>query len=236
MKWRLCAVWVCALALGGCATAEQGQTRREARIREWKLPCKIEKGEQHEGTGSLYLMGGGDGGTLFVDQRAWRVCDVLTVRISERSSAAGSASTEIARQTEVDARIDAFLGLMSKLESLNGRIDATNLVNAATEYTFKGEGKTRREGSLSAAVAVYVKHVLPQGNLYIEGSKTILVNDEEQYFYISGVVRQIDISPSNTIASELVSDLQVEFTGTGDVSDATEQGWLGRFFQWFWPF
>ncbi len=225
-----------AITLAACASTPEPQVKREPRIREWKAPCKMQEVDMGKETGSLYRTGEGSGDALFMDQRAWRACDVLTVKISERSSAAGSASTEIARQTEVSAKIDAFVGLMDKLESLNGRIDGSALVDAATEYAFKGEGSTMREGSLDASVTVYVREVLPNGNLFVEGSKTILVNQEEQYFYISGVIRQIDITPTNSIPSEMIGDVQVEFTGTGDITSATEQGWLSSFFQWVWPF
>jgi flagellar L-ring protein precursor FlgH len=222
--------------LAGCASSAQQHTKREKRVRKFELPCQPKTANHNEARGSIYAEGLGSGDALFIDQRAWRVCDVVMVNISERSSAAGSASTQVARSTEVNARIDAFLGLLSKLEDLNGRVDATNLVNAATDYTFQGQGSTRREGSLNAAVTVYVKQVLPHGNLYVEGSKTILVNHEEHYFYISGVIRQIDITPTNTIDSDFIGDAHVEFTGVGDVTQATEQGWLSQFFNWVWPF
>lgn len=233
----LSALALCFFSLGlFAACAGPQEITRVPRERDYKAPCKDINGEERDHKGSLYASGYGNGDGLFLDMRAWKQCDVLTIKISERSSAAGSASTEVARQTEVEARIEAFLGILSKLEDLNGRIDSTNLVNAATDYTFKGSGSTRREGSLDASVTAFVRRVLPNGNLFVEGTKTILVNQEEQYFYISGVIRRIDIAPDNTIQSEMLADAQVEFTGTGVVSDATKQGWLGQFFTWIWPF
>ncbi len=219
------------VSLWGCAGPRE--ITREARQRTYESPCQTPEPEAIRQDGSLYTPGREK---VFVDWRAYRECDVVTIRIIERSSAAGSAATEVTKQSEMDARIDAFMGLMSKLEDLNGRIDGSPLINAATEYTFRGDGTTRRQGSLNATVTAYVRKVLPNGHLFVEGTKTILVNNEEQYFYISGVIRQVDIEGDNTISSNLISDAQVEFTGQGVISEATEPGWVSRWFGWMWPF
>ena len=225
-------LWAVSLGLlAGCAG--ERHIERKAHKRKYKTPCNAEDRKLVTSAGSLFTDASA---RLYVDQRAYQVCDVVTVMIQEKSSAAGSAATDIKRSAQVDARFDALLGLMDKLESVSSRTDTTKLVSAATDYAFKGSGKTTREGSLRATVTVYVKRILPGGNLFVEGSKSILVNDEEQYFYVSGVIRQADIQEDNTVSSELLADAQVEFTGKGVVTDAQTQGWFGRNFGWLWPF
>jgi len=64
----------------------------------------------------------------------------------------------------------------------------------------------------------------------------VLVNAEEQHFYISGVVRPIDIDQENSVKSSVVAEAEVEFTGRGVLTDNQRQGWLGQFFNWIWPF
>jgi len=214
----------------GCATV---QTPKEPRQRDYTSPCEETQDNQALADGSLFTPGAE---RLFVDQRAYRMCDIVTIRIRERSSAAGSAGTNLKKQSEFDSRIESFLGLMSKIEDISSRIDGDKLLNTATEYAFKGEGSTKRKGALDATVTVYVRRILPNGHLFVEGSKTILVNQEEHFFYISGVVRQVDIDGSNSISSDLISDAQVEFTGQGIISDVTEPGILSRWLGWMWPF
>jgi flagellar L-ring protein FlgH len=216
--------------IGGCAS--ERHVARKAHERKYEMPCQAKTDGDGGNEGSLFHA---SSARLYVDQRAFQVCDVVTVQILEKSSAAGSAATDISRSSEVSARFDALLGLLDKVEDVSPRTDTTKLVSAATDYTFSGAGKTKREGSLKATVTVYVKRVLPGGNLFVEGSKSILVNSEEQYFYISGVVRQADIQEDNTVSSALLADAQVEFTGQGVVSDAQEPGWFGRYFGWLWP-
>ena len=101
---------------------------------------------------------------------------------------------------------------------------------------FKAEGATGRTERLTATVPAIVRKVLPNGNLFIEGHRVVLVNDEEQHFYISGVVRPIDIDQENSVKSTMVADAEIEFTGNGVLSDNQRQGWLSRYLGWIWPF
>jgi flagellar L-ring protein FlgH len=77
---------------------------------------------------------------------------------------------------------------------------------------------------------------LPNGNLFVEGHRVVLVNNEEHHFYISGVVRPIDIDQENSVKSSMIADAEIEFTGRGVLSDNQQQGWLSRYFGWMWPF
>ena len=64
----------------------------------------------------------------------------------------------------------------------------------------------------------------------------ILVNSEEQHFYISGVVRPIDIDQENSVKSSMIADAEIEFVGAGDLTDNQKQGFMARHFGWLWPF
>ncbi|MFZ4532964.1 MAG: flagellar basal body L-ring protein FlgH, partial [Alsobacter sp.] len=56
-----------------------------------------------------------------------------------------------------------------------------------------------------------VRKILPNGNLFIEDHRVVLVNAEEQHFYISGVVRPIDIDQYNSVKSAMIADAEIEF-------------------------
>ncbi len=81
-----------------------------------------------------------------------------------------------------------------------------------------------------------VRKVLPNGNLFVEGHRVVLVNNEEQHFYISGVVRPIDIDQENSVKSSMVADAEIEFVGRGVLTDNQHQGFLSRYLGWLWPF
>jgi len=100
----------------------------------------------------------------------------------------------------------------------------------------QSSGDTARSESLTATVTAVVTKVFSNGNLFVEGHRVILVNEEEHHFYISGVVRPIDIDQDNSVQSYMVAEAQIEFVGRGVLSDNQKPGWLSRALGWMWPF
>ena len=81
-----------------------------------------------------------------------------------------------------------------------------------------------------------MKRVLRNGDLFVEGTKIVMVDNEEHHLYVSGVVRQADILADNSVLSSRVADAEIEYAGRGDVSDQQRPGWLSRILTAIWPF
>ena len=173
---------------------------------------------------------------LFEDPRARRVGDILTIKIDERSVATRDASTQTARSNKVDIGISAFLSAMTSLQKKYPGLDPAALVGAQSNSDFSGSGTTSRSGNFTATLPVHVMRQLPNGDLYVEGNKVVLLNDEESYLDLSGVVRPIDIQQDNSVASSLLADVELEYTGRGVLSEPQSPGWLSRALDYIWPF
>ena len=222
------------IALGpGCGPAHIGSY--EPKQRDYTLPVEIPEESVTSPHGSLWSESS-QANILFADQRAMRLGDILTVRVEEFANAKRDASTSLNRDAEVQAEIGAFLGVMQAIQQANPSIDPGELVSASTRASFEGRGATGRTERLEATVPAIVRKMLPNGNIFVEGHRVVLVNDEEHHFYISGVARPQDIDQTNAISSSRLADAQVEFTGRGVITDQQEQGWLAKYFGWLWPF
>lgn len=173
---------------------------------------------------------------LFADFRATRVGDVLTIRIDESPQASGDASTEMERESSMSLGAGSFLGFTAALQRAHPDLDPEALVELLSRSEFDGSGETRRGSRVRARIAVRVKQMLPNGDLFVEGTKVLLVNDEELHIYVSGVIRPEDIEPDNSIRSGLVADAQIELTGRGVLTDNQQQGWLTRLLSAINPF
>jgi flagellar L-ring protein precursor FlgH len=220
-----------ALLLAACGPSHV--KKYEPKRRQYELPEVAPDGARAGSPGSLYR-DGHPATLLFTDARALRVNDLVVVKIEEIADAKRSADTDLARSSETKAAIAEFLGAIKaakqQVKNLSPEIDATY------GSSFRGEGSTGRTERLVATVPAMVRRVLPNGNLFIEGHRVVLVNDEEQHFYLSGVVRPIDIDQENSVKSSMVADAEIEFTGRGVLSDNQQQGWLQRALGWLWPF
>ncbi|VAW37460.1 Flagellar L-ring protein FlgH [hydrothermal vent metagenome] len=193
---------------------------------------------QKPGDGSLWA-GETSMNTLFQDFRARNVGDILTVLVSENTSATEDATTVTARKTNTDASISSLLGLPLNLAMKNFLMQKQPFSPSfKSEYIneFDGDGETTRSGSFKTTIAVRVVEVLPNGNLVIEGKKEARLNDETKYIVLSGLVRPIDISTDNTVLSSKISDSRLEYSGSGVISDEQRPGWLARALDNVWPF
>jgi len=232
--WRVRFATVAGVALAAaCGPAHLGEYT--PKHREYKLPSENKGDDEPSSPGSLWR-DGRPASMLFTDARALHANDLVVINIEEVANASRSADTNLARTSSSSAQISAFLGLLKKLKL--GSTDGQSGVNIGGSSTgsFAGQGSSDRSESLTATVPAVVIKVLSNGNLFVEGHRAILVNSEEHHFYISGVVRPIDIDQQNSIKSSVVADAQIEFVGRGDLTDNQKQGWLSRYLGWIWPF
>lgn len=164
--------------------------------------------------------------SLFEDLRASRIGDILTVVIDEKQKGTGDAQTSLSDESSMDAGMSKFFGLMTALVTAYPDIESEKLMSVLSSSDFEGDGSTSRSSQLEGRIAVRVKKVLPNGDLFVEGHKVILINAEELHFYVSGAIRQSDVRPDNSVSSSLIADAQVEFSGRGVISDKQSPGWL----------
>ncbi len=166
---------------------------------------------------------------LFSDTKARRIGDIVTIQVSESSSAENSASTDTDRESSLSAGIQEFFGAdVDTLDNFN--------VQGGIESEFEGSGSTTRSGNLEAFITARVVEVLAGGNLKVIGSREILVNNEKQLMTIYGVVRPRDISKDNVVLSSFVSDARIAYSGAGIVDDRQRPGWMANTLNTIWPF
>jgi len=159
------------------------------------------------------------GGSLFADHSALNVGDIVTVLIVESSSASKSTLT----RTKVEAAHSA-----SSLDKL----DFFGMWGLDADNRSLGEGSTARRGDLQARVSVTITEVTESGLLMVEGTRSVLVNGEEERITLRGSLRPQDIQPDNTVMSIYLANAAIEYTGEGVLASAESPGFVTRFFNW----
>lgn len=176
--------------------------------------------------------------SMFSDQKAKDVGDIVTVIISEQSSATKQASTSTERTTAMSASISNFFGQENDKLWANAHnpIDIENLVKADFSNDFSGTGSTSRKEDLTASITTQVIGRYPNGQLKIRGGKEVMVNNEIQIIYLTGIIRPVDITAANTVSSTKVLNARISYTGKGALSDKQNPGWAMRVLDYIWPF
>ncbi|NPA38884.1 MAG: flagellar basal body L-ring protein FlgH [Thermodesulfobacteria bacterium] len=181
--------------------------------------------------GSLYK----EGHFLYAttDRRARFVGDIITVKIVENYQSSDSVSQKSGKNSSLSAGLSALFGLENKIKSFNPSSAASGSLSASTS----GQGQYSRQSKIVATISARVVKVLPNGNLVIEGVRTIKRNKDLEYITLSGIVRPEDIGPDNTILSTQIADAYIEYSGKGPLSEATSgPGIITRLLELLWPF
>jgi len=166
----------------------------------------------------------GQARSLFTDIKAHKVGDILTVLIYEQSQATNQVETKTAKSSKADAEGGPGIGTFSFFPSFGASWNQKS--------TYNGKGENIRNGSLRAKMSVTVVAVRESGDLIIEGSRTVGVSGEKETLFLTGVVRQKDITPDNTIASYLIADAEIHYNGKGVATTGSRPGFFTRLLNW----
>ena len=229
---RLTSLWLGALVLCACGPAHISPfTPRERKYESGQYA--VEQDQAKPARGSIYTEGMAG---YLEDTRAVRIGDIVMVRIDEQANAKGGASTDLNRQSSRSMGVNALLGLAPAIRNAHPNIDPAELISLMSDMNFQGDGQTSRDGVLKGVIAVRVKQQLPNEDLFVEGTKVVMINHEEYHLYISGLIRPTDIEGDNSVPSWRLADAQVEFTGRGDIASSVDRGWLAKVLDAINPF
>lgn len=198
------------------------------------MPLDIYKDEPAQrAPGSLYDTRGGNA-ALISDARAYRLNDIVIIRIAENMSATNSADTTGERETTHSLKLPSVFG--ADLSSLTGTATDGTVLSTETVNEHEGRGTTGRTNVFSGTVAARVIEVLPNGYLMLQGQKTVAVNDERVQFFLTGLVNPLMINSDHSVLSSQVADMKLNYGGKGVVSMQQNPGLFSRIINWLWPF
>jgi flagellar L-ring protein precursor FlgH len=159
--------------------------------------------------------------SMFVDRKARRPGDLVTVIIVEQAQARQTAATSTGKDSEVS--VGPGGGVLA---------DLIPLLRLGGGDSFSADGSTTRGGSLTAKITTRVVESYSNNTMRIEGRQKIVINGEEQEIVLTGLVRTEDVAPDNTVLSTFVADAEISFVGTGMVADKNKPGLLTRLLNW----
>jgi flagellar L-ring protein FlgH len=171
---------------------------------------------------------------FFKDQRASRVGDILTVLVDFDDKAQLNNETQTQRTTQEQDGVSSLFGLTNLTNHLGPATNNVANINGTTNND--GKGLINREEKVALEVAAIVTQVLPNGNLVIEGTQQIRVNNEVRDLQVTGVLRQQDISSTNTIPLDELAEARVSYGGEGTLSNDQQPRYGEQLFDVISPF
>lgn len=157
------------------------------------------------------------------DLVARRAGDILTILIQEQSVSEYSASTTTSKSDNAGISHDILFSLVASLFK-----PFTASANAST----KGDGKTSHKYKMDSKMSVVVKEVLANGNLLVEGHRSLTTNKDNETIVLSGIVRPFDIKPDNTVLSTQIAEAKISLAGKGQIQDRQRKGLINTLLDW----
>ncbi len=168
--------------------------------------------------------------TVYADDVARNIGDVLTITIVEDSKVDNKAKRDLQKETERSSAFNGDLNIDHLLPSIPGFT-----MNAASENELKSKADYKDERSFEDRVSAVVVDILPNGNLVVIGTRDRNIAGDVQTIEVSGIVRPSDIAFDNTVKSAQVANFRIVTQNGGVAAPYTRTGWLGRVFDVLWP-
>ncbi len=217
----LCLALLLAAPLIGCASVKE--TVKGPQMSSMSYPSALipanqavlvpSDGPRPVAAGSIFRNGAR---TLFHDQRASHVGDILTVLITINDSAQVDNETVANRTAQDQLGLTNLFGFESTLGRLLPKaFSPSTALNTSSNIQSDGKGTMNRSEAVNLTVAAVVTKVLSNGNLVIEGNQEVKVNNELRQLTVAGIVRPEDITATNTINHTQIAEARVNYGGKG---------------------
>ena len=159
--------------------------------------------------------------SLFGGVQARQVGDLISIIMQENVQISDSleySSSKVSTTTDSFTQyLKDWLGL--GLKTANGYGGTNNVENSA-------DGS--RQMTFNDTVAVQVVQQLPNGNLSVQGKKTIVNGNERMDFVVTGIVDPRWINSNGQVNSNRVANLQFALSGRGAISRQQIEGVFNR--------
>jgi flagellar L-ring protein precursor FlgH len=180
--------------------------------------------------GSIWAKRGKTAPTMYADDVARRIGDVLTIRIEEDSKVDNKAKRDLQKDTALSSEFDGKLNIGKVLPTI-----PAFTMEAQSGNNLKSKADFKDERSFVDQVTVLVLDILPNGNLVVTGTRDRNIAGDIQTIEVSGIVRPSDIAYDNTVKSQQVANFRIVTRNSGISAPYTKPGWLTRIANLIWP-
>ena len=165
--------------------------------------------------------------SLFGGVQARQIGDLISIIMSENISVNNNLAYSSAKESNTTDSFTSYIKdwfkFTKKLKGSDGYGGSNSVTNSATGS---------RSMSFGDKVAVQVVQQLPNGNLAVQGKKTIVNGNERLDFIVTGVVDPRWLNVDGEIYSYRVSNLQFALSGRGSISRSQNEGIFNRFIRY----
>ncbi len=170
---------------------------------------------------------------IFEDRRPRFIGDIVTINITENTSAKKANATSTSKKGDVSFQTDAQIkDNVPFVGSLVGKLPYGKLgsFSANSDNSYDDKADANSSNTFSGSITATVIDVLPNGNLVVSGEKQVALDKGTEFVRFSGVVNPDTITQGNAVPSTKVADARIEYRTNSKVDGAAIASIFARFF------
>ncbi len=172
-----------------------------------------------------YSLWPGSRESIFRDQRAKKVGDVLTVNILIDDKADLANKSRRSKGSKNKTGVGADFGLSGSMITTPKKLNGSGKTDTDSNSKFDGSGSIVRSEKIKLSIAAVIVQILPSGNYVISGSQEVRVNYEMRVLRIGGIVRPQDVSQTNSVSYEKIAEARISYGGRGRSMEVQQPSW-----------
>jgi flagellar L-ring protein precursor FlgH len=157
---------------------------------------------------------------LFEDRRPRYVGDIITINITENTSARKAGGSSGSKEGEHQSALTSFMGKAIPKANFSG----------SSSSSFEDKADANASNAFNGSITATVIEVLPNGFLVVSGEKQISLDKGTEFVRFSGVVNPDTVTQGNFVTSNKVADARVEYRTNSKIDAAEIASMLARFF------
>lgn len=162
--------------------------------------------------------------------------DIVTVVINESSVVISDGLMDRRKDAKGDLKLTNWIFLKGLSAFVNPMVSGEPEIAGTVNNKMRSQASLETRDSMKFRLACTVVDIRPNGNLVLEGRRTIQNNDEIWEYSLTGEVRARDILPNNQVQSENVAEMRLDKREAGHVRDGYRRGWLLKLLDNYQPF
>lgn len=180
--------------------------------------------------------------SLFTPPISRQVGDIVTIQINEKNIMNTQAELKINRAQAIGSDNAGTINMVTRFivdklpfkrgkETLTNKLSVPSLAGSESNNTFNSKAQGTRSRTLQDQIACQVVQVLPNGDLIVQGQKTVMMNKEREELIVTGIVRPYYLDRDNRISSDRVANFQMMQGGKGVISRQQNDGLVNKIHQ-----
>jgi flagellar L-ring protein FlgH len=168
---------------------------------------------------------------FFKDQRANKVGDIVTVKITVDQKESMEMKPTITRENKSTNTVTKALGLERKVEKFFPKKQSDGInpnpqwIEVNSKPSLSGGAKYDITDKLNVTIAATVIQILPNGNMVIQGRQELGLVNEVREIEVKGIVRREDINSDNSVSENKIAEMRVMYGGRGELTEMQSFPW-----------